>query len=295
MISILNNSLMIKETKKAKRLFNPYINMVIAVVLLIVPELILVFPSRYIFIFLRGFLSNNVQINNLVSLINLFVTIGPFIICPLFCRYIEKRSLTSMGIIRNGFLKQYVNGLLLGFIMFSGVVLLILFSGEGRCIGIAPSLNPIIMLFFIGYLIQGASEELICRGFLSNSIAAKKGVTFAIIANSVFFSLLHIKNDGFTILAFINIVLVGLFFSIYAYKHDNIIGVCAIHSIWNFAQGNIYGISVSGTNLSPSILQITPINNSIFFGGAFGAESGLACTIIMIISLIFILVIPQKQ
>ena len=36
---------------------------------------------------------------------------------------------------------------------------------------------------------------------------------------------------------------------------NSIWGICAIHSMWNFAQGNIFGISVSGAKSQVSLFS----------------------------------------
>ena len=106
-------------------------------------------------------------------------------------------------------------------------------SGQLSFISITLSSIPIIIIFFLGFIVQGASEEFLCRGFLLNSIAAKNGIILGIILNSCLFGFLHIFNAGFSLLPLINIILVGVFFSVYAYRTDNIIGVCVIHYMWN--------------------------------------------------------------
>lgn len=179
--------------------------------------------------------------------------------------------------------------------MFSAVVLILMISGQLSFVKVTLSSLPLIIIFFIGFMIQGASEEFLCRGFLLTSIAAKNGIILGIILNSCLFGFLHIFNSGFSILPMINIILVGIFFSVYAYRTDNIIGVCAIHTMWNFAQGNIYGILVSGMNIGPSILKVNSFSDSLLSGGNFGAEGGLACTIVLIISTLLVVFIPKKS
>ena len=233
--------------------------------------------------------------NPALSLINLFSTGFLIIICILYCKFSEKRNLRSMGLIKKGALKEYGIGLIVGLIMFSAIVLILMLSGQLSFVSVTMSSLPIIIIYFIGFMIQGASEEFLCRGFLLTSIAAKNGIILGIILNSCLFGFLHLFNAGFSILPLINIILVGIFFSVYAYRTDNIIGACAIHSMWNFAQGNIYGILVSGMNIGPSIFKVNNFSESLLSGGAFGAEGGLACTIVLIISTLLVIFVPRAS
>lgn len=290
-------SVMIEEAKKAKLKHNPFLNLLISLVLILVSQFILVIPMAIIG-FITVIKSNGLSMtmdNETLTLINLFGTGFLIIICILYCKFSEKRNLRSMGLIKKGAFKEYGIGLIVGLVMFSAVVLILMISGQLSFVKVTLSSLPLIIIFFIGFMIQGASEEFLCRGFLLTSIAAKSGIILGIILNSCLFGFLHIFNSGFSILPMINIILVGIFFSVYAYRTDNIIGVCAIHTMWNFAQGNIYGILVSGMNIGPSILKVNSFSDSLLSGGNFGAEGGLACTIVLIISTLLAVFIPKKS
>ena len=41
--------------------------------------------------------------------------------------------------------------------------------------------------------------------------------------------------------------------ALYMLKTDNIWGVAALHGAWNFAQGNLVGVAVSGQDLAVAI------------------------------------------
>jgi len=290
-------SVMIDEAKKAKHQLNPILNLLISLLLILLSQLVLILPM-FIIIMISGIKSNVLSMNmdsTAINLVNLFSTGLLIVICILYCKLIEKRNLRSMGLIKKGAFKSYCVGLIVGLAMFSAVVLILVLSGQLSFISVTLSSLPIIVLFFIGFMVQGASEEFLCRGFLLNSIAAKNGIILAIILNSCLFGFLHFFNSGFSILPLINIILVGIFFSVYAYGTDNIIGVCAIHSMWNFAQGNLYGIPVSGMNMGASIFEINNFSDSLLSGGTFGAEGGLACTIVLVISILLVIFIPRAS
>ncbi|WP_346935798.1 type II CAAX endopeptidase family protein [Clostridium sp.] len=291
------SSVMIEEAKKAEHKHNPFLNLLISIILILVSQIILILPMAIIGIIIA--VKNNglsmTMDNPALNLINLFSTGFLIIICILYCKFSEKRNLRSMGLIKKGAFKEYGIGLIIGLIMFSAIVLILMLSGQLSFVSVTLSSLPIIILYFIGFMIQGASEEFLCRGFLLTSIAAKNGIILGIILNSCLFGFLHLFNAGFSILPLINIILVGIFFSVYAYRTDNIIGACAIHSMWNFAQGNIYGILVSGMNIGPSIFKVNNFSESLLSGGAFGAEGGLACTIVLIISTLLVVFIPKKS
>ena len=65
--------------------------------------------------------------------------------------------------------------------------------------------------------------------------------------------------------------------------------------MWNFVQGNFYGIPVSGLEMSDSVFTTT-INEELELinGGTFGAEGGLATTIVMLLCIGGLLLYMKK-
>ena len=118
----------------------------------------------------------------------------------------------------------------------------------------------------------------------------------AVAVSSMMFAFLHASNSGVSILAFINLALFGVFASLYMLRMGNIWGVCAIHSVWNFTQGNFYGCLVSGINTNNSILS-TDINidRAVTNGGMFGPEGGVVATIVLLVAIMLVVYIPERK
>ena len=224
------------------------------------------------------------------------LTSGFFIIAALFyCKYFEKRNASTLGFRKKGAAFEYTSGIIIGFAMISlTVILCILFNA----VEIKPSenLSPgLLFLFFVAFIFQGMGEEALFRGYLMMTIAKRNNIWTAIILNSVLFSLLHVINPNFSIIAFINIFLFGVFASIYMLKRGSIWAVGAIHAIWNFAQGNIFGFNVSGiSNMSTLFESSYNQSAQIVSGGSFGPEGGLMATLILSISIVIALLLPTK-
>lgn len=220
----------------------------------------------------------------------LYSTVFGTVISIIYCRFIEKRSLGSMGMRKNKAFSSYFTGMLIGLVMFSGVVFLNVIFGAIRFNGFNSDLNiGLLLIYLSAWLVQGMSEEFIFRGFLMNSIGGKHNMISAILISAAAFSLAHILNAGATPLALLNIFFFGAFMSLYMICFDNIWGVSAIHAVWNFSQGNIFGISVSGTGSGETLFNtVSPESKAVFNGGAFGAEGGISTTIILLISFVIL-------
>ena len=79
-------------------------------------------------------------------------------------------------------------------------------------------------------------------------------------------------------------------------KRGSIWAIGAIHTAWNFAQGNMFGFNVSGTPKLPSVLEAVDAGfGSILSGGEFGLEGGLGATVVLLTALLLALLMPGKK
>lgn len=232
-----------------------------------------------------------------MTIIMLFSNAGMILAALLFCKLIQKRKMTTVGFQKPGMGKEYLCGLGAGLLIFSVAVLICVVTGSLKLQGLSPSFSiGIFVLFLLGYLVQGMAEEVLCRGYFLVSVSRRYPLAVGILANAVLFAALHLLNNGITLLAFINLVLFGVFASVYFIKRGNIWGVGALHSIWNLAQGNIYGIRVSGIQTSCSILSSEMVaGRELINGGDFGLEGGLAVTIVLVAGTLIMLATKQRR
>ena len=215
----------------------------------------------------------------------------------LFCRFIQKRKLRTLGFIKKGMLKEYGLGMLLGFAFFSVCVLLGVLFGGLKIEGISPEFSiGIFVAYLLGYMVQGMTEEVLCRGYFLGSYARRYPVYAAVLVNSLLFASLHLLTSGISVLAFINITLFGIFASIYFIRRGSSWGIGAFHSIWNLVQGNFYGIKVSGTPVGNTLFTTQAIaGKSLWNGGDFGMEGSLICTIALTCGIIFLYTRKNKD
>lgn len=217
-----------------------------------------------------------------IMIVMLFAEILLTLIVLFYCRVFEKRKLSTLGFVKKGMVKQYVTGLIAGAVVFSVAYLICIVTGSVKCEGIATDIVPLYIIgYFFGYILQGMAEEVFCRGYLMVSLSRRYHVTLAVVASSVFFAFLHSANSGLSPLAYINLFLFGVFASLLLLDFGNIWIAGAFHSIWNFVQGNVYGVQVSGTRVSNTILSTSYTDGrEIINGGSFGMEGGLAVSIV---------------
>lgn len=218
------------------------------------------------------------------------------ILSMVYCRYFEMRHLTSMGCRKRRAFLHYGAGLLIGALMMTAITMLTVLFGANRISYNADGSRIVVVMYLVGFLVQGMSEEFIFRGYLMTTIGAHHSPYLAVGISSVAFGLAHAANPGISPLAMTNLILYGVFAAVYMIHFDNIWGVCGIHSIWNFTQGNLYGISVSGSVSAESIFTTTAKSSHAFLtGGEFGIEGSIATTIVLLTGTVIVLIMHSKK
>lgn len=215
-------------------------------------------------------------------------------------KVIEKRKISSIGFAKDGWIKKYLVGFLIGIVMM-GIIVLILYGFGYITIDKNPiqpvglSSLPVILIFLFGWIIQGGTEEVLTRGWLMNVLGARYNIVLGLIVSSLLFSFMHLLNPNVNYIAVINIALVGLFYGLCVIKTNDLWAVCGMHSAWNFAQGNLFGFEVSGNNVPVgSLMDFKLIGSDFVTGGVFGPEAGIVSTIILVASILILLFLDKK-
>lgn len=243
--------------------------------------------------------------SNNKDLLSLLITLFSFVFISLLVffrvKVIEKRSLSSIGFNKNNWLKKYSLGFLIGLAMMS-IIVLILFpfgyitieKNPIQPVGVSAIASVLVILF--GWIIQGATEEIVTRGWLLNVLSTKYNIGVGLLISSTLFGLMHLTNPNVNYIAVINIILVGLFYGLYVIKTNDLWAVCGMHSAWNFAQGNIFGFKVSGLDVSVgSLIDLNLVGSDFVTGGIFGPEAGITATFILLASIGILLFIDKKR
>ena len=161
---------------------------------------------------------------------------------------------------------------------------------------VGAALLPIGVLM-LGFIIQGSTEEIVFRGWLMQLIASRHGLWIAVIANSALFALAHAANIAPSKELYVglaNIVLFGLFISLYAAREGSLWGVCGWHAAWNWLLGLGFGLEVSGQviDTAPLIADLTGRDGAAWWltGAAFGPEASLVTTAVLLTGTVVLIV-----
>ena len=224
----------------------------------------------------------------LVSLLSFVFIAGLFL---LWVKCFEKRPIVTLGFYKDNWKKELLKGFGLGLLLFSIVMLILIVSGSYQLVSttFTPYAFGFVLLTIPFWLIQGGTEELVTRGWLLPVMAEKSNKIIAIVVSSSLFGLLHMFNSGFTVLSLVDLILFGILETFFIIKTDNLWEAAGIHGAWNFAQGNIFGVLVSGSATGSSLLKFVPSDApSWLTGGNFGSEGSATCTLVMLVTVLIL-------
>lgn len=220
---------------------------------------------------------------------------GGIIATWLLWRFLFKRKLADMGFA--GKWKDLIFGLLLG--VFSVTVIAGILIGTGQAQFAEPLGKPdfswFALSFLIVFILVGISEEMFFRGYVM-CLMEERGNSREMIyfISAIVFSFAHIMNPNVNAIGILNIMLVGILLAYMFERTQSLMLPIGYHIAWNYAQGNIFGFPVSGTEPHGIYRVETSGGNAILTGGAFGLEGGLAATCIILASLFVVRVFVRK-
>jgi membrane protease YdiL (CAAX protease family) len=144
------------------------------------------------------------------------------------------------------------------------------------------------------FLIGAISEETLFRGYLLQTLTRSHQIIAGVAVTSLLFAFAHMGNPDVGRLAIFNTLLAGIWFAVAYLKTRDLWFPLGIHFIWNWMQGPILGINVSGIgDLSPDpLMRATDAGPAWFTGGNYGIEAGVACTFALVLFTFIVYMLP---
>lgn len=197
----------------------------------------------------------------------------------IFCRFIERRPVVEFRL--PGAVPELGAGIVIGLLLFSAVVAVIASFGGYR---VVDTRDVSVLLPVLGISIaSGFSEEIIFRGWFFRLVEQWLGTWIALMLSAALFGALHLVNPHATLLAGAAIALeAGIMLAAIYLITRRLWAAIGVHAAWNFAQGGIYGVPVSGGAMDGVL--VPRISGSVLLtGGRFGAEASLPALAVAIV------------
>jgi hypothetical protein len=171
-----------------------------------------------------------------------------------------------------GAARPLLAGLVAGFAVFSLAVAIAAAIGVYRITGEGDS-SGLVAALLGPALFAAVSEEMLFRGILFRWIEEFGGSWAALIVTSILFGAVHLRNPNASLLGAAGIALEAGVLLGAAYMLTRSLWLpMGIHAGWNFTQGEIFDIPVSGTHVH-GVLAARLSGSPLLTGNGFGLEA----------------------
>jgi hypothetical protein len=188
---------------------------------------------------------------------------------------------------------QAVAGIVLGVALFSSVFGLLHLIGVARWQGLAGHFDVTMLAVSI---LAGVGEELVFRGALFRLVEEGFGTTSALVTSAIVFGLLHALNPGATVISTTAIALeAGILLAAAYALTRNLWFPIGLHFGWNFTEGGIFGVSVSGGPTGKGIFSVSLAGHRLLTGGSFGPEASVIAIAVCLAAGVVLLVLTVRR
>ena len=208
----------------------------------------------------------------------------PILLCILaltahwvFNRYVDGSPHSDVE--GKGAVKETGAGLLFGFFLFSFITGIVWAMG-GYEPGAYIGWHTIWQMLGAFALAPGVTEEILFRGLLFRYVERMAGSWIALVLSGALFGFAHYANPNGGIVPAIAIALeAGLMLGAVYMLTRRLWAAIGVHMAWNFTQGWIFGLPVSGID-DPGLIAAKLTGPEWLTGGAFGLEASLVAMVV---------------
>jgi hypothetical protein len=215
------------------------------------------------------------------AVVILLVALGAYV---LYVRLTERRRVDELAPALLA--PQGLLGLLIGVVLFSAVIGLLVATGTYHYVGYGSI--PSVFTAFATTLTAATIEELLFRGFLFRVVQSIAGTWIGAAISAIVFGALHAFNAHATVLSSIAIAIEAGALLAMAYAATQRLWLpIGLHLGWNFTEGSVFGVSVSGHHASPGLVRGVLNGPDYLTGGGFGIEASALAVLVCSVATVF--------
>jgi hypothetical protein len=210
----------------------------------------------------------------------IFYVAAVLILIPLYAFVIAKLGEPKRNDLRDPkWARHLLLGLIGGTVIFSIAVAIAGAFGIYRIVGIG-SFNGLLAALIVPTIGAAVTEEMFFRGILFRWLEQFGGSWLALLLTSAFFGATHLGNPNATWIGAIGIAFEAGVMLGAAYMLTRSLWLpMGLHAAWNFTQGEVFDIPVSGTEVH-GLVDARLCCNPLLTGGGFGLEASLIAIVI---------------
>ncbi len=132
-------------------------------------------------------------------------------------------------------------------------------------------------------------EEILYRALLFRLCSKVVGTWGALIVSAAIFGVMHMGNPGWTVPGLISVAVAGVMLAAAYTATGRLWLPIGIHTGWNFTQGSVFGLEVSGNDVGSGLIAGSLNGPSYLTGGRFGPEATIEAVVIVTVMATFLL------
>lgn len=216
----------------------------------------------------------------------MFASIATVVTVIVFCKCVEKRKISSMGIRKKNAFREVGFGVILGIAMLGTMLTLLILTGTVKFEGISNFSISIVLLYLFGSIIIGLADELLYRGCYMINLTKLSSVKYSLIISSLIYAIVKSYFFGGSFLTFINLLIFGLTLGILVIKRGSIWLAAVLRGVWEFTQIAFFGAAKDSTHIF-NLSVNTDMSN--LHGGELGLIGGLIVTLVFFLMIGFVI------
>ena len=216
-------------------------------------------------------------------------------------RWVEKRSLASVGLRGEHRLKKFLIGLAVGIAMMGAIVTSIALSGGYRVADLAPAFaSPAalgwIALLLAGFTVQASIEEFVFRGWLFSTIMRRWNITAAFILSSAAFTFLHFSPRTSLLMLAMTFIF-AIFACAWVRRSNSIWGVMGWHTGWNWFGGTGFDVPITGleSGLPALVVKLVPVGPAWLNGAGEGPEGSVFALALLTVASLSLMLLARSR
>lgn len=132
-------------------------------------------------------------------------------------------------------------------------------------------------LYLVGFLVQGALEEWVFRGYVYRALRERWSWPTVAGGTSLLFAVLHFMNPGVEPVGLANTFLLGIVLAATVEATGSLWPAAAAHGVWNFTIASVLGLPMSGLQVT-ALFDLELDGRAWATGGVYGPEGSWLLT-----------------
>jgi membrane protease YdiL (CAAX protease family) len=181
------------------------------------------------------------------------------------------------------------SGFLIGMVAIGVPCVVLLLTHELRVVPAQPGNWVLAAAQMALFLIPAAAaEELLMRGYIFAVLRETIGWKNTLIATSIAFGLLHLRNPGADPETITAVIVAGFFLGTIVLVTESLYAAWMAHFAWNWTMAAGLHTSVSGLGVTAPNYHVIDNGPAWLTGGSWGPEGGVAAALGMFVFLFYL-------